>query len=350
MKISPKEKNIIIRMFNQREFETILPILNQYEINNDLTLLNIKGVTESVNNNYDVAIESFKKGLELNPDEERKADIIFNLTDCYCRQNRIDLLREILEQNKNLFSFPSILSNPDHVARSYLIISWLKFESGDYQQVIDILTNILGNNQVHLSLKENAIYNRGICYFQIKNYEKSIDDLNALADSVQFSSKIATIKNLINIESILENGDFLTAEKNILNLEKDFKDHYIVKLADLSVDNLDTEMKTRIFNYLKNIPSNSPKYPDALIWAGQYAYITNNFDIAVNLLNNIEEKFPAHYALAQNILGCIKHRNGCYNDAMEHFDKISEYLPGSFSDTEIKIFEENADINESRIS
>lgn len=349
MTIDRKEKTKVIGMFNQHKFDDILVILNQHDIEDDVTLLTIKGVIESIHNNYDAAIKSFETGLALNPEDNAKIDIILNLADSHCRHKRRDKVAEILKQFPSIFKFPSTLSNPDQIARSYLILAWNQFESNEYQKSLDLLTDIIEKGSACPSLIENAIFNRGICNFQDKKYNEAIADYNRLSNGSEFFSNGKILKFLAEIEIRLIEGDFDTAESMISDLKGEVQERYVIKIAEAAANSTSTELQNRIFDRLQSISSDSTNYATALLWAGQYAYNNNNSAKSIDLLKNINEKQHEHYARAQNLLGCIEYQREKYVLAKEHFNNILALPPGTFTKNDRDVFEENASINEASI-
>jgi tetratricopeptide (TPR) repeat protein len=350
MMIDSREKIEIIGLFNQHRFDDIARKIEHRDIEGDFILLTIRGVLESIHqNNPEKAIKSFESALTLQPDKNAEIDVILNIADCYCQHQMDEKVSDVIHKYSHIFRYPSLLSNPNHDARSGLILAWDWFNKREYSNAINILTSIIEKNTCRGSLIETARYNRGMCYFQEKKYSEAEMDYKHLIVSKNFSEKTKLMSQFMQIENSLDQERFDEVIQKLSELDTDHKEIYIIKIAESAQNTSDDVVKNKILDLLDGINSGG-QYPNALLWAGQYTYRMNQFDRSLGYLKKITELDSTQFILAQNLIGCIEYQKERYELATEHFKQAKKHFSRTLSPAQMKIIEENALITESSIS
>lgn len=123
---------------------------------------------------YDLAVENYKKALELEPDS---SDIYYSLALAYLDQNSPQLSQDMLEKSVNL--------NPKNV-KAYKLLNYLKtrtinkylneaynfYEEKNYQKALEVIDAA----QKKYSQDPQVYYYRGIIYEAKGDYPRAIED------------------------------------------------------------------------------------------------------------------------------------------------------------------------------
>ena len=256
------EVNKKIEALEYKNAYTILESILKHTPNDKYVKKKIKKVKDKI-------IE-FEKGYKVSKNERS----IHDFTNLY---NNKQYQVIINNYNKTLFNKNYIILNI--VGSAYKAIN-------GYQNALNFYSESISQNSNFLP----SLFNRGIVYFEIKDFKKAYQDFTR-AYNLETQNHLITYYLGCALEELKETAEAEKFYNETIKIKKDFEDVYL-KLADLNVS--------------------LGKYNDAIKLLKELIKINNSNSIAHYNLGNILEK------------------NKSYNEAIKSFEDAIEINPSFF--------------------
>lgn len=260
---------------NDERYENTL--LNAFKINpNNAQVLLILGNYYLKNEDYDNAKKYFEILVNVNDSlYEGYFGYIYSLIETHEVESAMNLIRKFI-------SF-----NPDS-SEGYFLLAKICEKQGNYKDSYDYLTQAIErakNSQYYLL--------RGIINYQLKDYQKSIDDLK-MANNLPKTEKVTSIVNDYLIKNYLKVNDLINAQIHInkkLSLDKN-RIMYKYNLYVLYKKQGDEKRALELFGEIKKFkPSTVQEYIDmAEIYLEE-----GKIEQANKILDKASKKFPKNY-------------------------------------------------------
>ncbi|MCX8081921.1 MAG: tetratricopeptide repeat protein [bacterium] len=283
-----------------REFFSIISKLNISKYMPEA--LYYEGLTYYQENDFDKAIELFKKASEMSQTEQEQkeilADIYLKLGDCFLNKKDYSAAEHYF--NRVCDEFPDTIYS-----------SWASFQ-------MSIIEKRKGNLEKAVSLLEG---------------------IRSSEEDIQFKvlSELANVKMLQ--EKWEESETYLKEITELKPEDKNLSDIYI-KLGFVNFNMGEYEESIIYFKKVLEISSDSKAKEDAYFWLGYTYYIKNLFDDSQKVWEKLRIEFPDSRYIHEILFftGKRYYESGRYTEADRYFSElITKFPESSFYETTIEM-------------
>lgn len=190
--------------------------------------------------------------------------------------------------------------------------AWLSFSKEKYTDVSETLGAILSQSETF----SEALLLSGHLHQAQFNYEKAVEMYTAYLE--QHPRQFQTRLYLIN--SLLSAKDYDTAEKNLVLLNKIYKEHPLVNLYNAQLQYVKEDYSSAKLFAEKTISANGNLYLAQLI-AGVSAYKLQEYELAYSYLQKVVPLLPVNHEL-KKLFAVLQMQLGFTDDAQLSFDEM----------------------------
>ncbi|WP_426359526.1 XrtA/PEP-CTERM system TPR-repeat protein PrsT [Pseudocolwellia sp. HL-MZ19] len=191
--------------------------------------------------------------------------------------------------------------------------AWLNFSNEKYNEVSDTLDTILSQSGDF----SDALLLSGHLHQARFEYEKAIEMYTLYLEKHprQFQIKLYLINSLLSAQKYDE------AEKNLVVLNKIYKDHALVSLYNAQVEYHNEKFSEAKLSAERAINNNNSLYLGQLI-AGMSAYRLGELELAYSYLSKVGPLLPANHDI-KKLLAMLQFQLGFSSDAQASFEDMS---------------------------
>jgi putative PEP-CTERM system TPR-repeat lipoprotein len=191
--------------------------------------------------------------------------------------------------------------------------AWLKFSNEEYTEVSKMLENILLQSDTF----SEALLLSGHLHQAQFRYEKAIEMYSSYLEQHPRQFQI----RLYLINSLLSAKEYDEAERNIVLLNRIYKEHPLVNLYNAQVQYYQKNFSDAKISAEKSINNNSNLYLGQLI-AGMSAYRLGELELAYNYLKKVEPLLPVNHEI-KKLLAMLQFQLGFIDDAQLSFEEMN---------------------------
>jgi len=317
-------------------------------------------------NQIDFAIDYFKKALERTNDEQRKAEILIQLSEITWQENQflesIEYLFQIIDQGyrmkrnsepeeRLIRQFYSLKNNNEKIIVPYAIAvkaGDVLFKYRQYKQAKDVYDEIIKQFPEASDIEE-IYYKRARTFYYMKEYQKTIDHCSEIITKFTSGDIIIRAKYLLS-NTLLTLGETSDALRKYYDIIEQHDQSYYARQSYLRIAECYFRLKENQKAQLAWQELND-KYPNSYeamtsLWkAARYNYANEDYISALDALSELVERFSKSNKGDDSIywMGKTLQKLGREEEAKITFQELISNLPLSYY-TE-KILEENEKID-----
>ena len=337
----PHQLQSVMDLYNHDRLHQTLAQTEQMleQFPNSLALINIQGATYAQLEQFDSAIESFRKSVAISPNH---VDALFNMSICLEAKGDIegalDGYKKVIEINPRLIdvhgkmgsafqakgnldsaiaSYRQVLKINPAYAAVYCNIGVCLKEKGDidgainsYRQAINIKSDFA-----------EAYSNMGIAMKAKGDLDGAINSYNMCAEiNPQFANVHCNIGNILKLKGDLDGA--INSYRRAIEIEP----HFAQAFNNMGVALLDRCCIDQATNCFEQAIELNPEFADALVNMGRALNEKGDLDGAIKSFRQAIKINPA-LSVAYNNLGITQQENSDLGDAMESYAQAIQIDP-----------------------